>query len=86
MRSLLSERMSTLARAAWAIALTLDPALDQPHVDGRFRRTLQARFGEQRHRPAERVQRIAHAVIAPAMPARAGETRPRSGGCPARGW
>ena len=41
---LLSERMSTLARAVWGMALTPDPPSISPTLNGRFGRALQARF------------------------------------------
>ena len=59
--SLLSERISTLARAVCGDGVDARAAFDEAHVDGRLRRALQARLGKQRHRPAQRVQRIAHA-------------------------
>ena len=48
-------------------------AFDHADIDGGFGRAVEPRFGEQRHGPAERVNRVADAVIAPAMAAGPGE-------------
>ena len=44
-------------------------AFDQPHIHRRLGPGIQTRLGKQRHRPAQRMHRISHAVIAPAMSA-----------------
>ena len=68
-----SERISTLARAAGGIALMPVPPSISPTLMEDFGLPFEPRLGEQRHGAAQRVDGIADAVIAPAMPARSGE-------------
>ena len=68
------------------MALTLDPPSINPTLNADLGAPSSARFGKQRHRAAQRMHRIAHAVIAPAMAARAGERDFEAPAAQARGW
>ena len=69
--SLLSERMSTLARACAGMALMPVPPSINPTLMEDLGGAVQPRIREQRHRAAERVDGVADAVIAPTVAARA---------------